>query len=246
MPTVADSPMQVTVGLLRELVRTTPVGARLPGERDLAKKWHVARMTLRRATDVLAAEGLVDRRHGSGTYVLPRPCVRILGLTSFTRDMRQRGMVPSTTVIAFNYGSADDEIAAALAVPVGTDIVYFTRLRRADDAPMAVETVWLPTEVVPNLRSSELSGSFYSLLERRYQCAPVSARVNIEPALPPEPVRDSLATGPSDPCLRIRVTSSGLRGQIFMYSIGYYRGDRYQLQAELLAGSFAGADRTAR
>lgn len=232
-----------TAGRLRELVGRTAVGSRIPGERELAQRWQVARMTLRRAVDALIAEGLLDRRHGSGTYVLPRPCVRMLGLTSFTRDMRQRGMEPSTAVLTFGRQPADDDLARELDVAVGTGIVHFSRLRLADGAPMAVETVWLPDGIVPGLNPTDLNGSFYALLQQRYRSTPASAKVSIEPAIPAAAIRRELQITESQPCLRIQVTSSDITGRTFMYSSGYYRGDRYQLRAELLAGAFAAAAR---
>lgn len=237
--------MPTTQAHLRELVGSTAVGARIPGERDLAARWGVARMTLRRAIEVLIAEGLLERRHGSGTYVLPRPCVRMLGLTSFTKDMRARGLTPSSAVLAFGRGPADAEIAHELQVPIHTDLVSFTRLRMADDAPMAVETVWLAADLVPGLSGVDLGHSFYSLLAQRYKVTPHSAAVMIEPAIPSARVREHLDVTSDEPCLRIRVTSRDLHGRSFMYSVGYYRGDRYQLRADLLSGAFASQGRRA-
>jgi hypothetical protein len=75
---------------IRELVAQLCVGERLPGERELSARFGVARMTIRRSVDALVAEGRLERRHGSGTYVVPRPFVRALALTSFSRDMRDR------------------------------------------------------------------------------------------------------------------------------------------------------------
>ena len=92
---------------LRELVSAARPGDRLPSERDLSRRWHAARMTVRGATDALVAEGLVARRHGSGTYVLAPPVVRFLGLTSFTQDMRDRGLVAGSRLLAFESEAAD-------------------------------------------------------------------------------------------------------------------------------------------
>jgi uncharacterized phosphosugar-binding protein len=61
---------------LRELIATSQPGDRLPSERALSARWRVARQTVRAATDALVREGLVQRRHGSGTYVLPPPSIR--------------------------------------------------------------------------------------------------------------------------------------------------------------------------
>ena len=85
-------------GQLHSLLGELRVGDRLPSERDLARQWGVARMTVRRSVDALVAEGILERRHGSGTYVVPRPLVRALGLTSFHSDMAARGLVPGTQV----------------------------------------------------------------------------------------------------------------------------------------------------
>ena len=75
-------------GRLREFIADLQAGDQLPSERVLCAEWGVARMTLRGAVEALVAEGLLVRRHGSGTYVAFRPVLRLLGLTSFSHDMR--------------------------------------------------------------------------------------------------------------------------------------------------------------
>ena len=72
---------------LRELIAVSRSGSRLPSERILSSRWGVARMTVRNALDDLVREGLIERRHGSGTYVAPHAFARFLGLTSATQDM---------------------------------------------------------------------------------------------------------------------------------------------------------------
>ena len=68
----------------------------------------------RHATDALVAEGLVKRRQGSGTFVLPRTPLRFLGLTSFTQDMHERGLVPASRLVAFGVSPADPGLASRL------------------------------------------------------------------------------------------------------------------------------------
>ena len=92
---------------LRDLIKASAAGDRLPSERDLSERWRVARMTVRNATDALVAEGLVERRHGSGTYVVGQPFVRFLGLSSFSRDMRQQGLTPTSRLLAFEIVHAE-------------------------------------------------------------------------------------------------------------------------------------------
>ncbi|MEP6842206.1 MAG: GntR family transcriptional regulator, partial [Pseudolysinimonas sp.] len=149
----------------------------MPSERELSGQWQVARMTVRRAVDVLVADGSLERRHGSGTYVVPRPLVRSLGLTSFSHDMRERGLVPGSKLLSLSTLEASVAQAAELRIPVGAAVVRISRLRLANDEAMAVETVWIPKVVVPGLVAADLDGSLYRLLLSRYRIAVASAPV---------------------------------------------------------------------
>lgn len=222
---------------LRELIATTRPGDRLPSERTLSRHWNAARMTVRHATDALVAEGLVTRRRGSGTYVLPPPVVRILGLTSFTQDMRDRGLVPGSRLLAFDIEEADGETAARLRVPVGAPVHRFTRLRLGSGEPMAVETVAIPSSFVPGLAPGDLDGSLYELLASRYRLKPGSADVSIEPMLPDSDVRRILGIPDHQACLFLRMTDADHRGRVMMIADCIYRGDRYQLSAHVPAGA---------
>lgn len=224
---------------LRELVAAARVGDRLPSERQLSVRWGSARMTIRRATDALVAEGLVERRHGSGTYVVPQPFVRLLGLTSFTQDMRDRGLVPGSRLLAFDAGPADTALAEQLCVPVGERILRFTRLRLADDEPMAVETVWIPATFVPGLGPADLGGSLYEVLAERYRLVTGSADVTIEPALPDAATRELLTIGPDQACLRLRMVDYDPKGRVLMAANCVYRGDTYQLSAQITGAAFS-------
>lgn len=226
---------------LRELIASARPGDRLPSERALSRRWNAARMTVRSATDALVAEGLVARRRGSGTYVLPPPVVRFLGLTSFTQDMRERGLIPGSRLLAFEIDDADDETSARLHVPAGTRVHRFTRLRLGSGEPMAVESVCIPSALVPGLAPSDLDGSLYELLATRYRLTPGSADVTIEPLLPDAGIRRTLGIPDHQACLVLRMTDADHRGRVMMIADCIYRGDRYQLSAHMPAGAFTPA-----
>ena len=84
------------LGMLDEL----QVGDALPSERRLATDLGVSRPTLRAVIDELVREGLLLRRHGSGTYVAEPKIALPLTMTSFSEDMARRGMRPSSHVVA--------------------------------------------------------------------------------------------------------------------------------------------------
>jgi GntR family transcriptional regulator len=242
----ADGPLHHALRMrLRALVADSGAGDRLPSERSLSARWGVARMTLRTATDALVAEGIVERRHGSGTYVLARPLVRFLGLTSFTQDMRDRGLVPSSRLLAFGVHAADETLADALGIAPADPVVRFTRLRLGSDEPMAVETTAIALALVPGLGPTDLDGSLYELLSRRHGLVPGSASVTIEPVLPDPATRRHLGIPARQACLRLRMTDTDTRGRVLMTADCVYRGDRYQLGASV-PGATASALRARR
>jgi GntR family transcriptional regulator len=224
--------------LLRELIASAEPGERLPSERALSLRWNAARMTVRNATDALIAEGLVVRRRGSGTYVLPPPVVRFLGLTSFTQDMHERGLAPTSRLLDFAIEDAAGTIATRLHVPAGESVHRFTRLRLGSGEPMAIETVWIRSALVPDLAQADLDGSLYELLASRYGLMPGSADVTIEPLLPDEATQQTLEITARQACLLMLMTDADGSGQVMMIADCIYRGDRYQLSAHVPARAF--------
>jgi GntR family transcriptional regulator len=223
---------------LRELVAPLRVGERLPAERDLAKRWGVARMTIRRAVDTLIADGVVERRQGSGTYVVPGPFVRALALTSFSHDMRERGLEPTSKLLSFSRTPADDAVAAQLRVTPGTDVIRFTRLRLADDEPVALETVWIAASTAPGLTIADLDDSLYDVLFLRHGITVGSATVTIAPILPDETTLRLLDIDSTQACLRLSMVDSDARGRVIMIANCVYRGDTYQLKADVIGSAF--------
>lgn len=236
-----DSTRQALRSRLRELVAAARVGDRLPSERELSLRWGVARMTVRAAMDGLVEEGLVERRHGSGTYVVPRPFARVLGLTSFTQDMAERGLVASSRLLEFGVVSADATVAERLRIGIGDRVLRFTRLRFGSGEPMAVETTWMPAVLVPGLRPDDLDGSLYELLATRYRIVTGAARVTIEPVNPDVETRERLAIPADQACLRLQMVDADPRGRVIMYASCVYRGDKYQLSADLTGAAFSPA-----
>ena len=225
------------IGLL-DLIESTGVGDRLPSERELAARWGVARMTVRKAIERLIQEGRLERRHGSGTYTVQAPYARLFRLASFAEDMRQRGLTPSSKLLQLRKLHAGAEAAGRLQIPVGEAIFRFTRLRLADGQPMALETVLIPVAHVPDLSAEDLAGSIYDVLRDRHGIIPASARITINPVLPDSRSAAALGIPPSQACLRIDTTDLDNRSRTIMVADCLYRGDRYQLTIDLAAPAF--------
>jgi GntR family transcriptional regulator len=219
-------------------------GESLPAERELADRWDVSRMTLRRAMDDLVVEGVIARRRGAGTFLTRPRLSRRLAMTSFTEEMIRRGKVPSTRTLEFKLRKADRAASQRLRVPIGEPIFAFARLRLADDEPMAIESSMIQASLVPGLTAPDLESSWYEVLGDRYGIHIERATFNVEPILPDARIASWLGIPTTQPCLRLKIESLDGRGRIVEAGEATFRGDTYSLSAELSAPARGDATHT--
>uniref|UniRef100_UPI003F498480 GntR family transcriptional regulator n=1 Tax=Nonomuraea bangladeshensis TaxID=404385 RepID=UPI003F498480 len=231
-PATAPGKAAAIQGLLLTLIETLPEGETLPSERQLAKRWHVARMTLRRAIDELVLQDLLIRRHGRGTFTRRPKVDKSLSMVSFSEDIRRKGMTPASRIIDFRHLRADRAAAHRLRIPVGDPIVCFTRLRLADDMPMLVERTIVPEAYTPGLHARDLDGSLYELFASRYSIEVVSITSKMEPVMPEAKTAEWLGIPVTQPCLASYGTAVDRRGRACEYTSGVYRGDKYMFRFE--------------
>ncbi|WP_328609323.1 GntR family transcriptional regulator [Amycolatopsis sp. NBC_00345] len=218
---------------LLDLVDLLPEGAALPPERELAGRWQVARMTLRRAMDDLVLEDLLVRRQGTGTFTSRPKVSRRLAMTSFSEEMRRRGMRPASRTLELRRRRGGRARCRLLRIPAGDVVVEFVRLRLADDAPMALERTFVADRYVPGLSVEDLDSSWYELLATRYGTDIVTGTCRLDPVLPDPKTAEHLGIPVSQPCLRIRGISLDARGRVMESCEATYRGDRYAITADL-------------
>jgi GntR family transcriptional regulator len=216
-----------------ELIERLGVGNAIPSERQLSADLGVSRLTVRAALDELAREGYLVRRRGSGTYVQQPKISQQLTMTSFSEDMRRRGMAPSSKTLSLGRQLAGARLGRFLNVSPGEEIVVVKRLRLADGVTMAIETLHIPSSVVPGVQPRDLEGSFYDLLRSRYGIEITTATQIIEPTVTNEEESAALCVPLHSPAFLFERTSrdSDQRTLEFVHSI--YRGDRYQIVSEL-------------
>jgi GntR family transcriptional regulator len=216
-----------------DLIERLGVGTAIPSERQLSADLGVSRLTLRAALDDLAREGYLVRRRGSGTYVQHPKIAQELTMTSFSEDMRRRGMVPGSRTLSLARELAGARLGRALQVSPGDRILVIKRLRLADGETMAIETLHLPKFLVPGLRKEDLAGSFYDLYRERYGIVIVSGTQAIEPTVTGR--EESLALGVPlhSPAFLFERTSRDADGRTVEFVQSVYRGDRYRIVTEL-------------
>ena len=220
-----------------DLIDGLRIGEAIPAERQLAAELGVSRLTVRAAIDGLVRDGHLARRHGSGTYVTQPKIAQPLTLTSFTEDMRRRGMVPSSRTLELASVSAGARLARRLQVSPEEQVVRVQRLRLADGEPMAFEVLHVPASLVPGLSRADLENhSFYELLEERYGIVIASGNQTIEPTVTTEEESQLLAVPLHTPAFLFERTTVAATGRLVEFVRSIYRGDRYRLITELHPG----------
>jgi GntR family transcriptional regulator len=217
-----------------DLIEGLGVGEAIPSERQLSVELGVSRLTLRAALDELAREGYVVRRRGSGTFVGEPKIAQELTMTSFTEDMRRRGMEPGSRTLSLEIVPAGARLGRFLHVSPSEPIVVAKRLRLADRETMAIETLHVREALVPGLTRRDLEGrSFYELLRERFGIVIAGGAQTIEPTVTNEEESEALGVPLHSPAFLFeRVThSEGNEIVEFVHSI--YRGDRYRLVTDL-------------
>jgi GntR family transcriptional regulator len=217
-----------------DLIEQLTVGEAIPSERQLSTDLGMSRLTVRAALDDLVREGLLVRRRGSGTFVSEPKIAQELTMTSFTEDMRRRGMTPSSRTLELRIAPAGAHLGRLLHVSPSEPVVIITRLRLADRETMAIETLHVRGSLVPGLSSADLEKqSFYELLEDRYGVVIVGGQQSIEPTVTNEEESEALGVPLHSPAFLFERTTRTESGETVEYVRSIYRGDRYRIVTDL-------------
>jgi GntR family transcriptional regulator len=202
----------------------------LPAERDIATDFGVSRITVRKAIEGLVEEGLLDRRHGAGTFVASRIQKNMATLSSFSEDMATRGWRARSEWL----GKTEDRVtpaeALALGLPPGMAVYRFDRIRYAGDTPLAIEHAIIPTSCLPSIDAVETS--LYAALEKTSH-RPTKALQRLQAIGFNQDQADLLGISAGDPGLFIERRGFLGDGRVVEITRSYYRGDAYDFVAEL-------------
>jgi GntR family transcriptional regulator len=163
---------QVRDALIRRLVDGVWLpGEPLPSEMQLAAELKVSQGTVRKALDAMAAENLVIRRQGRGTFVARHDEERIL--FQFFRLVPDHGkrIFPDSEVQSCVTAKAAPAEREMLALPKDSHVVRIRRTRSIEDRPVIAELIVLPDALFPNLSEMEIPNNLYGLYAMRFGIA---------------------------------------------------------------------------
>ncbi len=205
-------------------------GDPLPAERVMAESLGISRVTVRKALDQLRGDGLILRRHGARSEVNPRVEKALSGLSSFSEDMRQRGLEPSSRWLRRRLVRPDPAEMLALGVAAGTPVWRLERVRLADGRPIALEVASVPQRFLPSIDAVGTS-LYEALAAQGYQ--PVRALQRMRAAPVSEADRLLLGCEKGEPALEIERRCFIPSGEVVEVSRSRYRGSVYEFVVEL-------------
>jgi GntR family transcriptional regulator len=217
-----------------ELIESLTGGDVIPSERQLTVELGVSRLTVRAALDELVREGYLVRRRGAGTFVAEPKVAKGMNISSFSEDMRQRGLTPGSRTLDLSVVPAGARLGRILHVSPSEPVVAVKRLRLADGEPMAIELLHVREAIVPGLTALDLErDSFYELLEHRFHVEIVGGTQTVEPTVTNQEESSTLGVPLHSPALLFERVTRAPDGGVVEFTVSTYRGDRYRLVSEL-------------
>ena len=206
-------------------------GDMLPSERELTDRFGVSRTTVRLALQELESLGLVQRRHGKGTFVLDvaASAANLSQAYSFTEHMRSLGRTPKTDVLEFSQIEADANLARHVGVSQGDALFKLKRLRSADGVPMMVERSYLPTRVFQGLTRELLDTKpLYELMEEDFAQKIRFADEEFYASVVRENDAPLLDLADGAPVLDLVRTTYNMHNRVVEYTLSVARGDQFR------------------
>ncbi len=180
------SPLPRWAQLAEDLRRRLAAGEfaeRIPTEGELGAQYAVSRSTVRQALAQLRADGLLESRQGTGTFVTPPDEVDgPWGVTSMALTLRALGVAESSVVRRIELRPGSDA-PSDLGLGGRERALYIERLRLGDGDPLAIDRSWLPASIAGPLRHADLTtGSLYGALARHCGVRVTGGQEHVRPA----------------------------------------------------------------
>jgi len=220
---------QIADSLREDIGTVYAPGDTLPTETDLEQRFGVSRITIRRAVAELAAEGLVTRRQGRGTFVRGTQITQDLGLlTSWTSSIRQMGYEPQTMDTQIEVTQPNPEIRALLAISEREQVVRVDRVRFASGEPICLMTNYVSLSLLPDLPANGLVND--SLFDTMMSAGlrPARAEDTVEAFAASHEQAELLQVEEGAPILQVTRVSWDLAGQPLDVAVVANRADRFR------------------
>lgn len=207
-----------------------PVGSALPSEKELGEVFGVSRITVRRAMDELAQDGLIDRGAGRAARVTAPRLVH--AIAAFEDPFGSLRLVRDTSIklLAFEWQEAAGSVAQALQLDEGDHLLRIQRLRCRGEVPIFHTVAYLPASIGALVKRKAVEGCALHEVLAAAGCVPTSADRQMSAAPCPRSIAKALALAPGAPTFRVERISRDAEGRPLHLLIGHWRWDRFSMR----------------
>ena len=209
---------------------------KIQSEREFSEDLGVSRMTVRRALTELVNEGLLERRHGSGTYVAkPKITYEASELVNYVQAMQQRNIAIASQLLEFSEIIASHRLSELLNIEIGDPIYRVSVLRLANRVPIIVERIFFPCARFPELEEWDLEkSSIYDLLTTVYKIKIGRISQTVEAISATDTIAHQLRTGENFPLILLtRILFKANSEEPIVFSQDFLRSDYAKIHADL-------------
>lgn len=200
----------------------------LPTEAELAKIYHCSRVTIRQALKNLEYKGYIHKVQGSGSFIRNKNIMQgSPSIKSTSQNLIDHRKITTTKVIAFNVVKANKKNSEILGVKLGDNIYYIERIIYLEKQPIIFEKSYMSVKMHPEISIKCLEDSKYKYainhnfnIQYSYQ--------KVSPTFPTESIANVLKILPTQPILRVEMTTHLSDGTVFDYQKRYYNSELYQ------------------
>jgi GntR family transcriptional regulator len=208
-------------------------GGALPSEPDIAADLGVSHGTVRKALDELAAENLVVRRQGKGTFVARHDEARILfQFFKLIPDSGERRF-PDSRILGVEVREADAEGARILALRKGARVVALERVRSLAERICIVERIVLPKALFPGIEKRDLPNNLYELYRAEFGVTITRATERLKAVAAGRREAKHLDVAVGAPLLAIDRTALAIDGAPVEWRVSLCRTDAFHYLSDL-------------
>ena len=222
---------QIRDVLVNEIQGLYKAGDSLPAENELALRFGVNRHTLRHAIDELVTDGLVERRHGKGVFVLEPTIKYSIGSTTrFTETLQSQGRSTTSRVLRKQVIPARGTVASRLQIIDGDEVIFIETLRTVESKPFCIISHFIPLKLFPDVLESYDDGSLHEFLTIHHGIKLIR-KESLVSAILPEVEDATLLNMPRNaPVLRVKSLNLDMTSsKPVEYAVTRFRGDATQL-----------------
>lgn len=213
---------EVVKEYIMNIILSSPLGTKIPSERDLVRHFNFSRPTIQKAIEDLLMEGYLYKVNRRGTFTsASRHCTHLNRMISFSEAAREIQVTPKTQVLDRSLLLANDFLASKISCKAGERVHYFLRLRKHGDTPVSLDYSYFADFAVSGITRSDLERSIYRYIEQVRGLQICSSDILIEAVQPEPEVASSLEIPMTEPLLQLERFSRLKDGRVFEYTISF-------------------------